>query len=197
MQRNSSLILYGKSYNFHWLVDHSPQVSPYSTALIEIRIVIVLLVIDLWVLFNHKGNKQSSNLILVVHFHHLVTIMHFSSIHRNVGILFAWCHSTSTSTPLLLEVYSLWMDLTTLPTKLFPPPPKHINANNIIKSWSGFASTGKELITHCYISPSTSGTECSLFWPLTTIVNKSARLSSELICLFNDISIVTDLWMKL
>ena len=47
---------------------------------------IVLLAINLWPLIDFKCNNQSKDLILVMHFHHLSTVMHFSNIDRNSSI---------------------------------------------------------------------------------------------------------------
>ena len=175
--------------NGHGLVAHSPLVPLYST---EIFIKIhFLLIIDLWILVNLKCNNHSKGLILIVHFHHLGTMVLFSIVCRNSNILFAKCHSMHILSPHLLKVCSLPSDPKMLPTKSFKSPWKKIHAHYIIKPWNGFAITGKELLAHCWISPShmsynTNDTGCFLFCPLISFVNKSARLSSNITCHVND-----------
>ena len=161
---------------------YSPKVQAYSTEL----------VINLRTLVNHTWNNQSKVLILVVHFHHLCTIVCFFILHRNFDISFASFHSMHACSPLLLEVC------------LHPPDPndflssqKWFNTHYIIMSQNSFAWTGKELLATSSLNMSynTNNTRCFPFCPVTTFVNKSAVLSSDLKCPVNDSPIATDLQM--
>ena len=92
---------------------------PYSTEL-ESIIVTVMLVINLMALINLKCNNQSKNLILAIHFHHLDTMMCFSTLYENSGISIPRCHSMHTCSPHLLKVSAHFPQIQTiLPAKSF------------------------------------------------------------------------------
>ena len=86
----------------HGLVVHPAPVLPYSNELLkQIRNMTVLLAINLWALFIPKCNNLSKDLILVMHFHHMDTMTHSSTVHGNSSITCQmssnWCTEAITS----------------------------------------------------------------------------------------------------
>ena len=74
----------GVTSNRHGTVAHSPQVPLYSTELlIEIRIAINLLMVNLKAFVNLTGNTQFKDLTLIMYFCSPGTVTYFSTTYGN------------------------------------------------------------------------------------------------------------------
>ena len=136
--------------------------------------------------------------ILVMHFQNWGTMMHFTIVHRTSNS----CPSIHACLPLLPEASThfpwiqtmlSWPNLSSLLKYVFMQ-------TMLICHETVLLAQEKNLLAHCQVSPScmsynTNDTRCLQLCPMTILVNMSAGLFSDLICLVNVSPIAKDSWI--
>ena len=142
--------------NGHGLVAYSAQMPSYSTELLISNLNYDCSAID-WPQGLHQNllpNNQSKDLILVMHFHHLGTIMCFSTICKISIIYFASCHSTHklATFPGALAHFSWIQTMLSWPNRTSPLKNVFMHAI-LLRHETVLLAQEKNLLAYCWVSP--------------------------------------------
>ena len=131
--------------------------------------------------------------------HHLDAVTHFSTFHRTSNIYFTSCHSMHACLPLLLEASTHFPQIQTILSRpnLSSSLKSIFMQTTLLRHETVLLAQEKYLLAHCKVSPScmsynTNNMRCFHLCPVITFVNKSAGLSSDIMCPIIDFPIAAD-----